>query len=99
MSQQTVVAKLPATYIRAIASAVWLRKGQENLELLLSQDTFRSVQLSYISIVHMFIEYCLYYCVRVCVCVRACVCVCVCVRVCVCVHACVYVCVSDTHTF
>ena len=43
MSQPTVVAKLPATYIRAIASAVWLCKGQENLELLLSQDTFRSV--------------------------------------------------------
>jgi len=39
--QLSMVSKLPASHIRAIASAVWLRRGQENLELLLSQDIFR----------------------------------------------------------
>lgn len=40
------MSRLPATNIRAIASAVWLRKGLEHLESLLSQDTFRLVQLT-----------------------------------------------------
>ena len=41
LSQLPMVSKLPAAHIRAIASAVWLRRGQDNLELHLSQDTFR----------------------------------------------------------
>ena len=50
LSQPTVVSRLPATHVRAIASAVWLRRGEENLELLLSQDIFRLVQLTRIYI-------------------------------------------------
>jgi len=43
LSQLPMVSKLPAAHIRAIASAVWFRRGQKNLELHLSQDTFRCV--------------------------------------------------------